>query len=284
MCEACPIIDWAEELPTVRPSPHERWHADMSDLHRLVRPVRPRTEAPRRRQERQPRRDDDGRAAGAARVRDHHRRLPAALADKELVELVNDLLHGIDHDDFAHNREVVEQDPRPDRDRADARRGGRRTRHRVRRAVRALRHRRSAGRGAVVGDGRGPAGCRFAGQQDTYLWVPAPSVLDHVQRCWSSLFTDRAIAYRHQMGYLHAAHRDVGRRAEDGRPDRIRRGVHAQPDQRRPLTGGDRRLLGSRRGGGVGRGHARQLPGRQGDPRDRAARDLRQTRRVSPHR
>ncbi|MBI5089543.1 MAG: PEP/pyruvate-binding domain-containing protein, partial [Actinobacteria bacterium] len=44
----------------------------------------------------------------------------------------------------------------------------------------------------------------FAGQQDTFLWVRGvESVLDHVRRCWSSLFTDRAIAYRHTMGYLH---------------------------------------------------------------------------------
>ncbi len=44
----------------------------------------------------------------------------------------------------------------------------------------------------------------FAGQQDTYLWVKGTAaVLDHIKQCWSSLFTDRAIAYRHQMGYLH---------------------------------------------------------------------------------
>jgi pyruvate, water dikinase len=44
----------------------------------------------------------------------------------------------------------------------------------------------------------------FAGQQDTFLWIQGiESVLEHVQKCWSSLFTDRAIAYRHTMGYLH---------------------------------------------------------------------------------
>jgi pyruvate,water dikinase len=44
----------------------------------------------------------------------------------------------------------------------------------------------------------------FAGQQDTYLWVTgADAVVDHVRRCWSSVFTDRAIAYRHEMGYDH---------------------------------------------------------------------------------
>ncbi|HWL45364.1 MAG TPA: PEP/pyruvate-binding domain-containing protein [Ilumatobacter sp.] len=46
----------------------------------------------------------------------------------------------------------------------------------------------------------------FAGQQDTFLWVKgADAVLDNVRRCWSSLFTDRAIAYRHAMGYLHTS-------------------------------------------------------------------------------
>ncbi|MFN2485187.1 MAG: PEP/pyruvate-binding domain-containing protein, partial [Acidimicrobiia bacterium] len=42
----------------------------------------------------------------------------------------------------------------------------------------------------------------FAGQQDTYLWIKGEeAVLDHMRRCWSSLFTDRAIAYRHEMGF-----------------------------------------------------------------------------------
>ncbi len=38
----------------------------------------------------------------------------------------------------------------------------------------------------------------FAGQQDTYLWVVGEeAVLDHVRKCWASLFTSRAINYRH---------------------------------------------------------------------------------------
>jgi pyruvate, water dikinase len=42
----------------------------------------------------------------------------------------------------------------------------------------------------------------FAGEHDTYLWVRgAPAVAEHVRRCWASLFTDRAIAYRRQMKY-----------------------------------------------------------------------------------
>jgi pyruvate, water dikinase len=45
----------------------------------------------------------------------------------------------------------------------------------------------------------------FAGQQDTFLWIQgADAVLEHVKRCWSSIFTDRAIAYRRaRLGYDH---------------------------------------------------------------------------------
>jgi pyruvate,water dikinase len=44
----------------------------------------------------------------------------------------------------------------------------------------------------------------FAGQQDTYLWIRgADNVVNHVVRCWASLYTDRAIAYRHENGYPH---------------------------------------------------------------------------------
>jgi pyruvate,water dikinase len=40
----------------------------------------------------------------------------------------------------------------------------------------------------------------FAGQQDTYLWIlGGQEVLRHVVRCWSSLFTPQALAYRAQM-------------------------------------------------------------------------------------
>jgi len=38
----------------------------------------------------------------------------------------------------------------------------------------------------------------FAGQQDTYLWViGTDAVLNHVRDCWASLFTARAMKYRH---------------------------------------------------------------------------------------
>src|SRR6266852_958061 len=41
----------------------------------------------------------------------------------------------------------------------------------------------------------------FAGQQDTYLnIVGVDVVLDAVRRCWASLWTDRAVAYRESLG------------------------------------------------------------------------------------
>ncbi|MGI5129005.1 PEP/pyruvate-binding domain-containing protein [Pseudonocardia sp. CA-107938] len=44
-------------------------------------------------------------------------------------------------------------------------------------------------------------GASFAGQQDTFLnVVGAEAVLDAVRRCWASLWTDRAVAYRNTAG------------------------------------------------------------------------------------
>jgi pyruvate, water dikinase len=41
----------------------------------------------------------------------------------------------------------------------------------------------------------------FAGLQDTYLGVSgAASVLDHVRRCWASLYNDESVAYRRRLG------------------------------------------------------------------------------------
>src|SRR5229473_3546933 len=41
----------------------------------------------------------------------------------------------------------------------------------------------------------------FAGQQDTYLnVVGVQAVLDAVRRCWASLWTDRAVSYRENLG------------------------------------------------------------------------------------
>jgi rifampicin phosphotransferase len=44
----------------------------------------------------------------------------------------------------------------------------------------------------------------FAGQQDTYLNVVGPAaILQHVSRCWASLFTERAVTYRLRNGFSH---------------------------------------------------------------------------------
>ncbi|BEL04646.1 phosphoenolpyruvate synthase [Actinoplanes sichuanensis] len=47
------------------------------------------------------------------------------------------------------------------------------------------------------------AATSFAGQHDTYLNVPRDEVLGHVRRCWASLFSDRAVAYRLHNGIDH---------------------------------------------------------------------------------
>ncbi len=42
----------------------------------------------------------------------------------------------------------------------------------------------------------------FAGQQDTYLNVVRPAaILEHISRCWASLFTERAVTYRLRNGF-----------------------------------------------------------------------------------
>ncbi|MGC4089476.1 MAG: phosphoenolpyruvate synthase [Polyangiaceae bacterium] len=44
----------------------------------------------------------------------------------------------------------------------------------------------------------------FAGQQDTYLNVIGlEAILEHVSRCWASLFTERAVAYRLRNAFDH---------------------------------------------------------------------------------
>lgn len=44
----------------------------------------------------------------------------------------------------------------------------------------------------------------FAGQQDTYLnVVGADAMLQHITRCWASLFTERAVTYRARNGFDH---------------------------------------------------------------------------------
>jgi len=44
----------------------------------------------------------------------------------------------------------------------------------------------------------------FAGQQDTYLYIKGyEEILNHIRKCWASLWTARAIYYRENQGYDH---------------------------------------------------------------------------------
>ena len=44
----------------------------------------------------------------------------------------------------------------------------------------------------------------FAGQQDTYLnIIGKKAILEHISKCWASLFTERAVTYRIQNGFDH---------------------------------------------------------------------------------
>jgi pyruvate,water dikinase len=44
----------------------------------------------------------------------------------------------------------------------------------------------------------------FAGQQDTYLnIIGKEAILQHISKCWASLFTERAVTYRIQNGFDH---------------------------------------------------------------------------------
>ena len=47
-------------------------------------------------------------------------------------------------------------------------------------------------------------GASFAGQQDTYLnIIGQEAILQHISKCWASLFTERAVTYRIQNGFDH---------------------------------------------------------------------------------
>jgi pyruvate,water dikinase len=60
-------------------------------------------------------------------------------------------------------------------------------------------------RSSAVGEDAAEAS--FAGLQDTYLWVRGgAAVLDHVRRCWASLYNTEAVSYRIRQ---HMAEHDV---------------------------------------------------------------------------
>ena len=206
MCEACPVIDWAEELPTIRSFTARRVDAVSDELivwfDRYDPELKPLV---------------GGKNASLGEMMMAELPVPPGFAltidgyqqiwsNKRLVDEVNELLRSIDHDDVVANIE---------------------TSNRIRHAIEAVQvpdpvvdalhsayealcqHCETedipvAVRSSATAEDLPDAS--FAGQQDTFLWIRgADSVVDHVRKCWSSLFTDRAIAYRHQMGYLHQA-------------------------------------------------------------------------------
>ena len=204
MCDACPIIDWAELLPSVRDFTPARVDAAVSGqivwFDRYTRGDAPRV---------------GGKNASLGEMTAAGLPVPPGFAvttdayariwrDRGLVDDVNSMLRSIDHDDAASNRRVsaeirsrIEAAPFPGDCASD-----------IAEAYQALC--RYCGVDDVPVAIRSSATAEdmpeasFAGQQDSYLWIRgADDVVRHVQRCWCSLFTDRAIAYRYTMGYLH---------------------------------------------------------------------------------
>lgn len=75
-------------------------------------------------------------------------------------------------------------------------------------AIRAAYGRLNGGRAAVAvrssATAEDLADASFAGQQETFLGIRgAESLVYHVQRCWASLWTERAIAYRSRSHFAH---------------------------------------------------------------------------------
>ncbi len=204
MCEACPIIDWAKELPTV--ASFTAWKIDSAMTEHIVwfdrydREMKPLV---------------GGKNASLGEMMVAELPVPPGFAvttiayqrmwsDKLLVDDINALLRGLDHEDLAANREVsrrirrrIESVEMADEVAAD-----------IAGAYKTLCDHCEvedlpvAVRSSATAEDLPDAS--FAGQQDTYLWVSGTqSVLDNVRKCWSSLFTARAISYRHNMGYLH---------------------------------------------------------------------------------
>ena len=121
------------------------------------------------------------------------------LAEAPFIESSLDGLSGVEPDDLdalhaisAEIRRIIETTPIPD-DLAEAMTGPlARYDERVAWAVRSS---------ATAED---LPTASFAGQQDTYLNViGAAAILEHVRRCWASLFSDRAVTYRHRNSFDH---------------------------------------------------------------------------------
>ena len=91
-------------------------------------------------------------------------------------------------------------------------------------------------------------GMSFAGQQDTYLYISgAPRCSSTaVRRCWASLWTDRAIAYRHHQGFAHEHVASRRGRAGDVPVRGLRGHVHREPGDVEPARALPQLELGAR--------------------------------------
>ncbi len=118
----------------------------------------------------------------------------------ELSPLIRDVVAGLDYADAdalerdaARIRAAIEGAPMPDGIAAEIRQAYAAIGPELYVAVRSS------------GTAEDTAAASFAGMHDTYLDVRgAASVVEAVQRCWASMWTTRAIAYRHSQGFDHA--------------------------------------------------------------------------------
>ena len=174
-----------------------------SAAHRLVRPSRPGHRARARRQEHQPRHPHHGRPPGPSGLRDHGSGLPPGVPR-------------LRHRRHARGDHVRASTPttRPCWPGSRARPGRRSSRPVCRRGSRTRSTRRTPPCPSARATTRSPwpSGRRPrartsrtraspASTTRTSGSAPPTEVQQHVLRCWASLYTDRAIAYRRQMAY-----------------------------------------------------------------------------------
>ena len=114
----------------------------------------------------------------------------------------------------------------------------------------------------VERDRGGSPTASFAGQQDTYLNVVGPAaILEHVSRCWASLFTERAVTYRLRNGFDHRKVRMavvVQRMVVPQRPASCSRPTRSRGNRKVAV---DRGELRTRRGTGLRTRERRRLQG-----------------------
>ncbi len=123
----------------------------------------------------------------------------------------------------------------------------------------------------------------FAGQQDSYLdVVGADAVVEAVRRCWASLWSDRAVAYRVRQRDQQPRRRARRRRPGHGRRRHGRRAVHRKPRHRDPDGDGHQREPGHGAGRGLGSGQPGPVRAGHGDRRGQASNAGRDGARTRP--